>query len=182
MLGFGGLMPLDRNRLWNTHLRGRTEVPARDTVAQGQALFQLSDDGLAMHYTLIVANNGSEALSVVDLELMQEVEQIPMAPVNVNANPIFPRQDQQPPVATARIRLPFRAATAVSASADFSASTNTTALFIYTDSRNGVGCPAVDAYQHGLDGTGPAVAKPTPGNVCPAQFGNSDVYVSKVTP
>lgn len=62
------------------------------------------------------------------------------------------------------------------------ASTNGTALFIYTDSRNGVGCPAVDAYQHGLDGTGPAVAKPAPGSVCPAQFGNSDVYVSKVTP
>ena len=62
------------------------------------------------------------------------------------------------------------------------ASTNTTALFIYTDTRNGVGCPAVDAYQHGLDGTGPSVAKPAPGNVCPAQFGNSDIFVSKVTP
>jgi hypothetical protein len=32
----------------------------------------------------------------------------------------------------------------------------------------------------GLDGTGPAVAKPAPGNVCPAEFGDSDVYVSKV--
>jgi len=62
------------------------------------------------------------------------------------------------------------------------ASTNSTALFIYTDSRNGVGCPAVDAYQRGLDGTGPAVAKPAPGTDCPAQFGNSDVYVSKITP
>ena len=62
------------------------------------------------------------------------------------------------------------------------ASTNATALFIYTDSRNGVGCPAVDAYQRGLDGTGAVVAKPAPGTVCPAQFGNSDVYVSKITP
>lgn len=62
------------------------------------------------------------------------------------------------------------------------ASTNATALFIYTDSRNGVGCPAVDAYQHGLDGSGPSVAKPAPGNVCPGQFGNSDAYVSKITP
>ena len=62
------------------------------------------------------------------------------------------------------------------------ASTDATALFIYTDSRNGVGCPAVDAYQRGLDGTGPAVAKPAPGTDCPAQFGNSDVYVSKITP
>ena len=62
------------------------------------------------------------------------------------------------------------------------ASTNDTALFIYTDSRNGVGCPAVDAYQRGLDGTGPSTAKPAPGTDCPAQFGNSDAYVSKITP
>jgi hypothetical protein len=62
------------------------------------------------------------------------------------------------------------------------ASTNGTALFIYTDSRNGVGCPAVDAYQKGLDGSGPATAKPAPPSVCPAQFGNTDVYVSKITP
>jgi hypothetical protein len=62
------------------------------------------------------------------------------------------------------------------------ASTNSTALFIYTDTRSGAGCPAVDAYQHGLDGTGPSVAKPAPGSVCPAQFGNSDVFVSKITP
>ena len=62
------------------------------------------------------------------------------------------------------------------------ASTNDTALFIYTDSRNGVGCPAVDAYQRGLDGTGPSVAKPAPGTDCPAQFGNTDAFVSKITP
>ncbi|MDP9245974.1 MAG: hypothetical protein M3O64_04905, partial [Chloroflexota bacterium] len=63
------------------------------------------------------------------------------------------------------------------------ASTNDTALFIYTDSRNGEGCRAVDAYQHSLDGsvTG-TVAKPAPGTACPPQFGNTDVYVSKVTP
>ena len=61
-------------------------------------------------------------------------------------------------------------------------STNDTALFIYTDSRNGVGCPAVDAYQHGIDGSGPSVAKPAPGLVCPEQFGNTDAYVSKITP
>jgi hypothetical protein len=62
------------------------------------------------------------------------------------------------------------------------ASTNSSVLFIYTDSRNGQGCAAVDAYQHGLDGSGPATAKPAPGNVCSAQFGNSDVFVSKITP
>ena len=62
------------------------------------------------------------------------------------------------------------------------ASTNDTALFIYPDSRNGVDCPAVDAYQRGLDGTGAATAKPAPGTDCPAQFGNTDAYVSKITP
>jgi hypothetical protein len=67
-------------------------------------------------------------------------------------------------------------------SVDGQLSTNDTALFIYTDSRNGVGCPAVDAYQRGLDGTGASVAKPAPGIDCPAQFGNSDAYVSKITP
>ena len=67
-------------------------------------------------------------------------------------------------------------------------STSAAAYFIYTDSRNGVGCPAVDAYQHGVDGSGPAVAKPAPPTACPPpppaakQFGNTDVFVSKITP
>ena len=61
-------------------------------------------------------------------------------------------------------------------------STDEQAWFIYTDSRNGVGCPAVDAYQHGADGSGPVVDKPAPPTDCDAQFGNTDVYVSKITP
>ena len=56
------------------------------------------------------------------------------------------------------------------------ASTDAIALFIYTDARTGVGCPAVDAYQHGT------AAKPAPGTDCLAQFGNTDLYVSKITP
>jgi len=55
------------------------------------------------------------------------------------------------------------------------------ALFIYTDTRSGVGCAAVDAYQHALD-AGTAATKPAPPAVCGSQFGNSDVFVSKVTP
>ena len=56
------------------------------------------------------------------------------------------------------------------------------AWFIYTDSRTGAACTAVDAFQHGVDGSGPATAKPAPENACPAQFGNTDAFVSKVTP
>lgn len=75
-----------------------------------------------------------------------------------------------------------------------------TAWFIYTDSRTGVGCPAVDAYQSylaanglaapdGADGgkdagttvgTTTTVTKPAPPTDCPSQFGNSDVYVSVI--
>lgn len=61
-------------------------------------------------------------------------------------------------------------------------STNSAAYFIYTDARNGAACAAVDAYQHGVDGSGAATPKPAPQNVCPAQFGNTDVFVSKASP
>jgi hypothetical protein len=82
------------------------------------------------------------------------------------------------------------------------------AWFISTDSRNGAGCPAVDVYQHTFSdqgiptreddqsapkGNGSSTAggktpppqpgpKPAPGTSCPAQFGNSDVYVATITP
>jgi hypothetical protein len=55
-------------------------------------------------------------------------------------------------------------------------STSASAWFIYTDARHGVGCPAVDAYQAG---TAP---KPAPEDVCPSQFGNTDAFVSTITP
>ena len=75
-----------------------------------------------------------------------------------------------------------------------------TAWFIYTDSRHGVGCPAVDAYQRFLVDIGRRSSKkrsgrPTEGRQgrpggrrrartaddCPAQFGNTDVFVSVIT-
>lgn len=43
-------------RNFRAHLNGAEEVPARDTPAQGQAIFQLSDDGTEIHFTVIVAN------------------------------------------------------------------------------------------------------------------------------
>lgn len=61
-------------------------------------------------------------------------------------------------------------------------STNTRVWFIYTDSWNGTGCAAVDAYQHWLDGSGPSAPKPAPEDSCASQFGNTDVFVSAITP
>ena len=39
-----------------THLSGDEEVPARDTAAQGQAIFHVNEDGTVISYKLIVAN------------------------------------------------------------------------------------------------------------------------------
>jgi hypothetical protein len=63
------------------------------------------------------------------------------------------------------------------------ASASTSALFIYTDSRTGAGCTAVDAFQHAVDGSGPSAPKPAPETACSnQQFGNTDAFVSKITP
>lgn len=80
-------------------------------------------------------------------------------------------------------------------------SDSTNAWFIYTDSRTGVGCAAVDGYQQFLFAAGlteandediaearrqgpeaPSDVKPAPEVSCDAQYGNTDVFVSKVTP
>lgn len=41
---------------FRAHLSGAEEVPAVDTDAQGQAIFQVSKDGSSIRYKLIVAN------------------------------------------------------------------------------------------------------------------------------
>jgi hypothetical protein len=42
---------------YRTHLTGQAEVPdPRPTLAQGQAILQVSQDGNALHYKLIVSN------------------------------------------------------------------------------------------------------------------------------
>ncbi len=38
------------------HLNGAGEVPSRDTLAQGNAIFNLNDDGTVLSYRLIAAN------------------------------------------------------------------------------------------------------------------------------
>lgn len=78
-------------------------------------------------------------------------------------------------------------------------SDNSGAWFISTDSRFGVGCPAVDAYQHylvdnhlvirdddevlytGKNAPDPST-KPAPPLVCAKQFANTDVVVARFTP
>jgi hypothetical protein len=39
-----------------THLKGRYEVPFRNTDAQGQAIFRVGDDGQSVDYKLIASN------------------------------------------------------------------------------------------------------------------------------
>jgi hypothetical protein len=41
---------------FRTHATGSEEVPANSSLAQGQATFELSDDGTTLSYRLIVAN------------------------------------------------------------------------------------------------------------------------------
>jgi hypothetical protein len=48
--------------------------------------------------------------------------------------------------------------------------------FSWTDTRNGAPCAAIDAYRAG---TGP---RPNIYDSCPANFGNSDIFVAKITP
>jgi hypothetical protein len=43
-------------RNFRAHLAGDGEVPAVDTLAQGQAIFQLNEGGTELHYKLIAAN------------------------------------------------------------------------------------------------------------------------------
>jgi hypothetical protein len=44
------------NRNSSVHLNGSAEVPIRDTQGQGQAIFQVSQDGTSIDYRLIASN------------------------------------------------------------------------------------------------------------------------------
>lgn len=52
----GGSALAASTKNFGTHLHGDEEVPERETRAQGQATFQVSEDGTAIHYKLNVAN------------------------------------------------------------------------------------------------------------------------------
>ncbi|HJV28973.1 MAG TPA: CHRD domain-containing protein [Gaiellaceae bacterium] len=51
-----GIAVAGLNDNWSQHLNGDMEVPVRDTNAQGQAIFHLSDDGTSIEYRLIASN------------------------------------------------------------------------------------------------------------------------------
>jgi len=51
-----GVAVAGANRNWSTHADGSLEVPARDTNAQAQAIFHLSEDGTELEYKLIASN------------------------------------------------------------------------------------------------------------------------------
>jgi hypothetical protein len=52
----GGSALAANSKNFGTHLHGDEEFPARETHAQGQATFKVSEDGTAIHYKLNVAN------------------------------------------------------------------------------------------------------------------------------
>jgi hypothetical protein len=51
-----GSVALAADSTYTAHLRGRSEVPVRETRAVGSAIFHLSDDGTELSYRLIVSN------------------------------------------------------------------------------------------------------------------------------
>jgi hypothetical protein len=55
-LTVGGLALAGSQQTFSVHASGDLEVPVRDTRAQGQAIFHLSEGGEALSYKLIVAN------------------------------------------------------------------------------------------------------------------------------
>ncbi len=57
----------------------------------------------------------------------------------------------------------------------YAAATRTYGAAVWNDARNGVDCPAIDAWRQSLR-TGGSVARPAPDYQCPAGFGNSNIF------
>ena len=70
----------------DTHMTGDNEVPVRDTRAQGQTNFTVSEDGLSISYKLNVAN----------LETITQAH-IHLAPAGTNGNIVAWLYPSQPP-------------------------------------------------------------------------------------
>ena len=56
LVGLSTARAQDPARNFVAHLDGGQEVPERETLGQGQAIFRLNDDGTELTYRLIVAN------------------------------------------------------------------------------------------------------------------------------
>jgi hypothetical protein len=54
--------------------------------------------------------------------------------------------------------------------------TRTYGAAVWNDVRNAADCPAVDAWRISREPGNTLLPKPAPGQVCPATFGNSDIY------
>jgi len=57
----------------------------------------------------------------------------------------------------------------------YAVATRTYGTGVWNDVRNGADCPAIDAWRASLETASP-LPKPEPQNVCPATWGNSDIY------
>ena len=57
----------------------------------------------------------------------------------------------------------------------YAAATQTYGAAVWNDARNGVDCPALDAWRMSLE-NGTTTPRPAPQQDCPAAFGNSDIY------
>lgn len=56
LMATGLMSPAQAVSTYTAQLSGASEVPARDTLARGAAVLQLSKDGTELHYRLIAAN------------------------------------------------------------------------------------------------------------------------------
>ena len=65
----------------------------------------------------------------------------------------------------------------------YASSTNNYATFVWNDARNAADCPAMDAYRMSLQNDDPDDDLPAPAvqQVCPAKFGNTDIFGTSAT-
>ncbi|MCA1645156.1 MAG: glycoside hydrolase, partial [Chloroflexi bacterium] len=57
----------------------------------------------------------------------------------------------------------------------YAIATRTYGAAVWNDTRNAADCPAIDAWRMSLE-TGGSVPRPAPQQICPATFGNSDIF------
>jgi hypothetical protein len=63
----------------------------------------------------------------------------------------------------------------------YAAATRTYGVAVWNDARNAADCPAIDAYRQALQ-NGEAATAPPVQQVCPLNFGNSDIFSFTTAP